>query len=1025
MTMEKIYCRIVLMFAVLLNAPALSAQLQSYSCPFENAAENALWTLRTGVFAEDCINKWYIGTAANNGGQNGLYISNDGGATASYVGSSLVSISYRTLTLAAGSYELAFDWQAGPSRTNAFYVCWLPDTVAGINSNINGYLPDWVERYAVAFNDSIKLTSANWHTDFDTIASDGTPHKLVFVWNNKVEEPAAPGACIDNIDILPLSGCQKPHDITISSIGEKITISWSGIADSYDLRFKASSDNIWYEYNSLTDTTFTTDDCGEGVIDVYVRARCGNSHTVWQSFSKFIFFTGSRCIEYLDLNNDNCFYGRIDNPRTYRGVVDEGPYSMKSRHTIHYDHIERDPRTENKLRTVPEGELASVRLGNWDINGEAETIEYEYVVNAATSAILLLKYAVVLENPGHEKEEQPRFTLSILKKDGQPLDSYGCGEADFSAGFTEEKWNTALEGAVEWKDWTTIGINLSQYDGDTLTISLTTYDCGALGHYGYAYFVLSCSDGKIQGLSCGDTPTTAFKAPDGFKYAWYLPDDPENLLSTEQIFPVLPDDTLTYYCNVIQPTNSNCYYTVSATAIPRWPVADASYEITARDCKNIVQFHDSSYVKLVNQITHDTTILDQPCESFHWDFGDGTTSEAANPQHEFPGKGGQYTVTFTAGLANNKCTSTYTFTVDLPEVTESFDTIPAFVCKGEPYDFHGTNRYNSGFYNDTTIDPQSGCRVIEVLDLTAVPPTDTLVKDTVCSAELPYIFNGEEYNESGTFTADLQNFIGCDSTVTLELFVNESLILDLDTSVYTCADDGEIRIPFTRTSGVVSSYDITFDSDTSLNVRNGLPDNEAVVIPLPDSIRPGLYRAGIEFENMKCGNFSRAMLIDIRYPDSIIAQRWGDVLGIRNAEHNGGYNFSAFQWYENGSPLPGETSSILYRPDGLTPGAQYCVELTRADDGVKTFTCTKEPQDFSAAEPMPTVSFHGSQDLAVKSPAPGSARIWSVAGHLIGSYTINAGSTDIHLPSMPAGVYMLEITLENGITQVERIINKP
>ena len=1008
---------------IIMAVQALCGQMyaQVYSCDFEDETENKQWTLNSGVFGEDCANRWYIGTAANNGGQNGLYISNDGGQTASYAGRSLVVISYRTLTLAAGTYELAFDWQAGASRTNAFYVCWIPDTVTGINSNINGFLPEWVEKYAVPFTDSLMLTSANWNTSADTIVSDGTPHKLAFVWNNKVEEPAIPGVCIDNIDILPVNDCEKPHDIIITSVGEKITISWQGNADSYDLRFKASSDNIWHEQYGLTSTQYESNDISEGMVDVYVRSHCGEEYSTWVSYSQFVFFKGTRCVDYLDLTRENCFYGTYDKPQSMRGVVNYGPYSIQSRHTIHYDPIERDPRTDNKLKTVPDGEIASVRLGNWEINGEGESVQFQYTVDASTSAILLLKYAVVLENPGHDKDEQPRFTLSILKN-GQPLDNYGCGEADFSAGYTDEKWNTAQEGKVEWKDWTTVGINLAQYDGETLTIRLTTYDCTLGGHYGYAYFALGCSDGKMQGLSCGDTPTNAFKGPDGFKYVWYLPDTPLDTISTEQVLPVLPNDTMTYYCNVIQPTNDSCWYTISATAIPRWPVAEASYELGTRDCKNIVQFTNESYVKLVNPITNDTSVMDQPCETAHWDFGDGTTSDVISPMHEFPGEGGKYNVTLTAGLANGLCLSTYTFTVDLPEVKESTDTIEGFVCKGNPYEFHGVNRYSTGFYNDTTIDSINGCRVIEVLDLTVIDKTDTVIFDTVCSADLPYIFNGEECNESGTYTANLDNIHQCDSTVTLELYVNESLILDIAGSTQACADDGEVRIPFDVLSGTVTSYNLNCGQDSALNVRDGVPEEGAVVIRLPESIRPGLYRTTVDFANMECGNYTHAVDIELRYADSIIAQRWGDVLGVRNAKWNGGYEFTAYQWYENGQPLEGETSALLYRPDGLTVGAEYCVELTRADDGVKALTCAKMAQDFSSVEVTPTVTFSGGT-VGVKSGAAGRARLWSAAGTLAGTYPLNGGETDITV-NAAAGIYILEISLEDGTSVTEKIIVK-
>ena len=49
---------------------------------------------------------------------------------------------------------------------------------------------------------------------------------------------------------------------------------------------------------------------------------------------------------------------------------------------------------------------------------------------------MVLNYAVVLQDPGHDFEAQPKFTLEVLYKD-QPLDAYGCGVAYFTAGEKE------------------------------------------------------------------------------------------------------------------------------------------------------------------------------------------------------------------------------------------------------------------------------------------------------------------------------------------------------------------------------------------------------------------------------------------------------------------------------------------------------------------------------------------------------------------------------------------------------------
>ncbi len=82
-----------------------------YSCNFENETENANWTLENGTES----NKWNIGTATQNGGSKGLYISYD----AKYEFSrepwdNSYVYAYRTITFdEIGEYVIDFDWKAG------------------------------------------------------------------------------------------------------------------------------------------------------------------------------------------------------------------------------------------------------------------------------------------------------------------------------------------------------------------------------------------------------------------------------------------------------------------------------------------------------------------------------------------------------------------------------------------------------------------------------------------------------------------------------------------------------------------------------------------------------------------------------------------------------------------------------------------------------------------------------------------------------------------------------------------------
>jgi hypothetical protein len=152
---------------------------------------------------------------------------------------------------------------------------------------------------------------------------------------------------------------------------------------------------------------------------------------------KLIYYPEEMCVDYLNLNNAVCYINNsspnntltFDDFKTVK-AVDFGPSSMGSRHVVHFDRQETEPRTGGKAKTVPDGELASIRLGNWDSNDQAERIEFTFQVDTIKYPVLLLKYMPLLEAPGHADYENPRFLLDMLIT-GQSIGR--CGQADFNA----------------------------------------------------------------------------------------------------------------------------------------------------------------------------------------------------------------------------------------------------------------------------------------------------------------------------------------------------------------------------------------------------------------------------------------------------------------------------------------------------------------------------------------------------------------------------------------------------------------
>lgn len=184
----------------------------------------------------------------------------------------------------------------------------------------------------------------------------------------------------------------------------------------------------------------------------------------------------------------------------------------------------------------------------------------------------------------------------------------------------------------------------------------------------------------------------------------------------------------------------------------------------------------------------------EPCETAHWDFGDGTTSDEYNPTHEFPGPG-NYVVTMISGISNDECQDTTTYTIDLlgnyPVITG--DTS---LCLGEGTTLSATggNTYHWSANGDDLgdddhiyVEPETtttyelnsfaadGCEVTITQPVIVYPTSTYQFVDSICQ--------GERYNErgfnippqlsAGTFpyTIVVPNRYGCDSTVTVNLTV--------------------------------------------------------------------------------------------------------------------------------------------------------------------------------------------------------------------------------------------------------------
>lgn len=769
----------------------------------EDSVEMSNWVLNPGVNALACPDQWYVGNAVKSDGKQSLYISADQGASAVFGVAQNIQYAYRDFVLPKGAYEVSFDWACLGSNEAFLYAGVAPAANVSLQANNkSAAIPNNVLSWCKTLG---KMNGTSlWKNSSMSLNSNGTStYRLFFVWSsaNKDTTIAIPmGACIDNIQICS-ANCAKPSKVEVDATCDTIWIAWKGTSEKYSLEYrrrgkKWSVPAIYYSESCVITGL------EEGLYDFRVRGICNDVDTSSYAYlsSVPVFCPEKHCINYVALDdsvNVVCSYGTFGAPESVVGVQDFGAENKYSRHTVNWEPDVYDPRTCNQLPTIPEGELASVRLGNWNNGAEGESISYTYVADVENAAILMLKYAVVLEDPGHGVADNPQFTLEIYDETGDLL-SPTCGAANFSADAQrqDDGWHACgkapgSSSTISWKEWTTIGLNLAEVGvqtGDVLTIKLTTKDCNWSAHYGYAYFTLGCAAAKIYGTSCGNDAKLSVAAPDGFLYEWYNKYD--SIVATTKELSVDPSDTTTYRCRLIFKENPECDFNLYTSIYPRFPIAEFDYSYEPSNCENRVVFKNRSHILTVfnGDTVHN---YDEMCEEYEWRFGTGEESGAKDPVYIFPQEGGTFPVTLFSSISDGSCVADTTIYVTVPAIGDYEQVIDSTICQGDYVVFGKYYAAEERLYYDS-LKTFAGCDSVIILDLKVNPVSKTVLPDTTVCAEDTLCIDGDCYKHktSGEFVRFLKNQYGCDSTVWVHVNMLDSILPTIELQSPT--DDGEL-----------------------------------------------------------------------------------------------------------------------------------------------------------------------------------------------------------------------------------------
>lgn len=287
--------------------------------------------------------------------------------------------------------------------------------------------------------------------------------------------------------------------------------------------------------------------------------------------------------DFGNFTNWSCFIGDVESIGTTNFITVNPSPPTPNRHVIY-------PRTTPSNLdpyglfpiNPPDGSGYAIKLGN-NVNGaEAERIRYMITVPAnVVDYSITYRYAVVFQDPGHERYEQPRLSaklLDVAENKYLPCASWEFISADTIPGF----FDSPIDPNIKCKSWTSVFINLSKYAGKTLMLEFTTADCTLGAHWGYGYLDIGdCNISADIQYQCNPDITT-MTGPPGFRIYWWYNEDFSTRLATGQVAtinPSLPDSTPIRLL-VVPYTGLSCSDTLELLSINPKPKADAGPDKT-------------------------------------------------------------------------------------------------------------------------------------------------------------------------------------------------------------------------------------------------------------------------------------------------------------------------------------------------------------------------------------------------------------------------------------------------------------
>jgi gliding motility-associated-like protein len=428
----------------------------------------------------------------------------------------------------------------------------------------------------------------------------------------------------------------------------------------------------------------------------------------------------------------------------------------------------------------PYGGKFSIKLGNNNINAQSERLTYTFVVQPS-DANFVYQYAAVLENPAsHLPSEQPFFDFWILDKNG---DTIPCSKQHYIAGPGLPGFNlsnlsnpacnniSVINGPspVYYSPWTLVGVHLSSYIGQPVTVVCTTADCSRCGHFGYTYLDFSCGAINTAQYCIGeDSVLLAAPADPNFTYLWTTGATTSSIIANPQL-------TQTVTVHVTQAV-SLCGFDLTFILSPTVMSPAMTYSV---DCNTGKAF-----------IADNSTVTGGTINAWSWQFPGGTpsSSTAQNPGLiSYPP--GTYTVSLTI-TSQAGCTKTILMPITVGSVpTAQFTYSPHLSCDGIIVNFTDASlnatswqwNFGDGTSSSTQQNPVHTYTSIGTYNVTLIaisaPCADTIISPVVIASanntlKAPNVFTPNDDGMNDCFQPIFAGNVGdtLNGCITMEIF---------------------------------------------------------------------------------------------------------------------------------------------------------------------------------------------------------------------------------------------------------------